>query len=302
MSRPNTGSVTVPSPAGSNGTRFIQSRIVCQLDATAPRNGQRDEDGDDRDDQAAEWRRVRHLDRRDVDAAGAGPSPERIPGRAVASAGATPFGCLRGGLVEAVDERPQGPTDPGPVGRGQEPAGDREVAEEHDERQEECPGEQGDLDPEPGPEDLVVTDARVPDRIGPELQPKDQHDDDDADHEDADRHRELAPQARSRATVVGAAYGAAPAWRRCAVSAAPSAASARTDRRDRWFAIGVAIRLGVVVLVVDARISRVVVGPVVDRIPLRVGIRRAATRLVTRLLRPGGVAVPRGTRRTCRAR
>ncbi len=36
MSRPNTGSVTMPAPAGSNGTRLIHRSTVAQFDARAP--------------------------------------------------------------------------------------------------------------------------------------------------------------------------------------------------------------------------------------------------------------------------
>ncbi len=61
MSRPNTGSVTVPAPAGSNGTRFIQRRTVSQFDANRAADRQRDEHRDDGDDHAAERRGVGHV-------------------------------------------------------------------------------------------------------------------------------------------------------------------------------------------------------------------------------------------------
>ena len=48
MSRPKIGSVTAPAPAGSNGTRFSQRRIVSQVAATDAADRERDEDRDDR--------------------------------------------------------------------------------------------------------------------------------------------------------------------------------------------------------------------------------------------------------------
>ena len=104
----------------------------------------------------------------------------RAPGR-----GAPPHGShgprwpaligVRGGLVEPVDPAAERAALAGR--RRGEPAGQPEVAEEDREGEDEPGDEQPDLDADAGPEDLVVADALEPDRVGPELDPDDDHDD-----------------------------------------------------------------------------------------------------------------------------
>ena len=61
-----------------------------------------------------------------------------------------------------------------PAAGGRQPAGQPEVAEQDDERDQRARRGTARLDPEAGPEHRVEADAAVPDRVGPEVEPDDE--------------------------------------------------------------------------------------------------------------------------------
>ena len=163
MSLPKTGSTTGFAPVGAYGTRFSQSRIVCQSPAIEPAIVS-----------AMRTATTAMIPRPSEVGSGMSPgvtsmaAPRRRVGFSQGAPARTPrvLGPLRG-LVEAVDQRPERAA---VAARGrQEPAGEPEVAEQHEQDEDAAEHEQPDLHPEPPPEDGVVADARVPDRVGPEL-------------------------------------------------------------------------------------------------------------------------------------
>ncbi len=198
MSRPNTGSVTVPAPAGSNGTRLIHSSsgrpVRCQR--AADRQG--DEHRDDRDHYATDRRGVGQLVGRHVDRPSgpiAGPPTERLP---------CPPGPLLGfedRLVQSVEPAAHRTTGTCTFGGRREAAGEPEIAKQDDERENEAGDEQPNLGAQPGPEHRVVSNAGVPDRVRPQLETDGDHDDDEEHDDHRDGHADLAAEAEPGAVV-----------------------------------------------------------------------------------------------------
>ena len=207
MSLPNTGSTTGLAPAGAYGTRFSQRRIVCQSPAIEPAIVSATRTATTAMIPPAQRGRIRNVAGGDVDSRAAAACrvlPRRTP-RAPRV-----LGSLRG-LVEAVDQRPERAA---VAARGrQEPAGEPEVSEQHEQDEDAAEHEQPNLHPEPPPEDGVVADARVPDRVGPELDADREHENDEDRDEDPDDDEDLAPQARGRHRRVAPDEWGAGGWR-----------------------------------------------------------------------------------------
>ena len=174
---PKTGSATAVAPVGSNGTRCCQSRIVSQCPAIEPATPSAMRTATTDDDRAAR--------------AGSGPAcrpgvtsigvaaPARR-GRSHGSHGA-PRGAavgVRRGLVEPVDQRRSVPPSPR---RGRQRAGRRArgCRAGRAGRRRRRAANSPTWTPSRGPEDRVEADAREPDRVGPELDPDDEHQDDE---------------------------------------------------------------------------------------------------------------------------
>src|SRR4029079_5861959 len=90
-----------------------------------------------------------------------------------------------------------------------EPAGEPQVAEQDEQHDDGAEGEETDLDTEPAPEDRVVADARVPDRVGPELDADREHE----DHEDRDKDRDDREDLATHAGPTSAPETADGPWR-----------------------------------------------------------------------------------------
>ncbi len=231
MSRPNTGSATVP--VGEYGTRWIQSRIVSQVPDTAPAMPSASRT-------ARPAITQRPTGTRSGIASGSKASAMSARGRARAAG--------RAERAERAANRPDprvplrlplrlrdapgdGPQAARPLGIGgrDEPVGDEQVADEDDQRAEQRRAEQAPLGAEARPEHAVEADAPVPDRVGPQVDARaEQQDDaehDDDDRDDADTSRD-GPEGRGLGAVVGTADRAG---RRARGAPAPAAARAERD-------------------------------------------------------------------------
>ena len=144
-----------------------------------------------------------------------------------------------------------------------EATGQPEVAEKDDRRQHQTEREQPELLREPIPEDVVEADRSIPERVGPELDPDGEHQEEaDDDHDDECRSE---PGAQGWAAIVRAAGPDRPAGRSLAAAALLTSAALLAARTERKGLVRVAI----------VGIGRHVV--VVARAGVRVGVRIPAS-------------------------
>ena len=233
MSRPKTGSVDGRGAVGENGTRFAHSRTVSHAAPSEPA------------DRAGRGRRATTV--RAMPASGrqvghvVGLEGDRLAARRTRRA-AGPAPVRRrvglGGLVEPVDERRGGCPAPSPGGGLSRPASQRfpsrTTSGEH-----EAADEQPEPGADPGPEDAVEPDARVPEGVGPQVDADAEQEENAMTSRDPEAAGRSAARRRRRRAVVRAARRAPAAAARCVRPASGSArASEASSARRSSSAIG----------------------------------------------------------------
>ena len=184
-----------------------------------PRHRAADDDREEQrqgtQDPACERSKVGHVGRLEDDRPRRADVAERVTAPTERRAGAVATGIGRlGRLVEPVEQGAERAT-PGRRRRRQA-AGQPEVAEQHDERDEEGADAQPDRRGQPRPEDRVEADARVPQDVGPQVDP-DAEQQEDAQQGEDDQGDAEAPAGTGgtiACAVIGTARAAAARSRR----------------------------------------------------------------------------------------